>query len=75
MSEPTGSPRPLPEPATVPRLAFRLDEVALSLGLSRRTLERERSAGRMPKPDMRVGKMPLWRPDTIREWVERGGRL
>jgi predicted DNA-binding transcriptional regulator AlpA len=53
------------------RLALRLDELAAALGISRRTLERERSAGRFPAPDLRIGKMPLWRPETIRAWIER----
>ena len=59
-------------PAT--RLALRLDEVARALGVSRRAIERERSAGRFPKPDLTIGRMPLWRPETIRAWIEGGGR-
>lgn len=54
-------------------LTWRLDVIAKALGISRRTLERERSAGRFPPPDLTVGKMPLWRPETIRRWVEGGG--
>ena len=70
----TPDPKPIKSPVTpVERLAFRLDEVAAALGISRRTLERERSAGRFPRPDLRVGKSPLWRPETIRHWVEGGG--
>jgi hypothetical protein len=42
-------------------------------GVSRRTIERERSAGRFPLPDLHIGKAPLWRPETIRRWVEGGG--
>jgi predicted DNA-binding transcriptional regulator AlpA len=53
------------------RLTYRLDELAAALGISRRTLERERSVGRFPAPDLRIGKMPLWRPETIRAWIER----
>ncbi|QDV34762.1 hypothetical protein ElP_26570 [Tautonia plasticadhaerens] len=56
----------------VERLALRLDEVAAALGLSRRVLERERSARRFPNPDRVVGKMPLWAPETIRRWVAGG---
>ena len=56
------------------RLTWRLSEVASTLGISRRALERERSAGRFPRPDLVVGKMPLWKPQTIRRWVEGGGR-
>ena len=59
---------------TQKRLTLRLDEVAESFGVSRRTIERERSAGRFPRPDLTIGRMPLWCPETIRAWVEGGGR-
>lgn len=57
----------------VDRLTYRLDELSRALGVSRRTLERERAAGRLPKPDLQIGRMPLWRCETIRRWIERGG--
>lgn len=60
---------PLPD-----RLALRQAEIARSLGISRRTLERERSAGRFPKPDLTIGKAPLWKPETIRRWIDSGGK-
>jgi predicted DNA-binding transcriptional regulator AlpA len=56
------------------RLGLRLAELAKSLGVSRRTLERERSAGRFPPPDISIGKAPLWKPETIRRWIDTGGR-
>jgi predicted DNA-binding transcriptional regulator AlpA len=56
------------------RLAYRLAELATSLGISRRTLERERSAGRFPRPDLTIGKAPLWKPETIRRWIDSGGK-
>jgi hypothetical protein len=59
----------------VDRMTLRLDELADALGVSRRVLERERSAGRVPPPDLLIGKMPLWRVETVRAWLERGGRL
>ncbi len=62
-----------PQPFGVERLAWRLSDVARALGVSRRTIERERSAGRFPAPDLRLGKAPLWQPQTIRRWVEGGG--
>jgi predicted DNA-binding transcriptional regulator AlpA len=74
------SPRPVEGNPDAPpdhlagRVTIRLDEVASLLGISRRVLERERSAGRFPRPDMTIGRMPLWKPDTIRAWVEGGGR-
>jgi predicted DNA-binding transcriptional regulator AlpA len=55
-------------------MALRIEEVADVLGVSRRGIERERAAGRFPKPDAIVGRMPLWKPETIRAFLERGGR-
>jgi predicted DNA-binding transcriptional regulator AlpA len=63
----------LPDAAVVGRLTLRLDELAKALGVSRRAIERERAAGRFPKPDMTMGRMPLWRPETIHQWIEGGG--
>jgi predicted DNA-binding transcriptional regulator AlpA len=57
-----------------PRMTLRLDEVAASLGVCRRAIERERAAGRFPLPDARLGKVPLWKPETIQAWLERSGR-
>ena len=62
--------RPRVEPLT-----YRLEDLVDALGLSRRFLERERAAGRFPKPDLRLGKAVLWRVETIRTWIERGGRV
>jgi predicted DNA-binding transcriptional regulator AlpA len=55
-------------------LTLRLDELASALGVSRRAIERERSAGRFPRPDLTIGKMPLWQPESVRQWIERGGQ-
>lgn len=69
----------LPDAATpapglhVERLTLRINEVAEALGVSRSAIERERRAGRFPRPDLTVGRMPLWRPETIRAWIENGG--
>jgi predicted DNA-binding transcriptional regulator AlpA len=68
------SPVATPLDALASRLALRLDDVAAALGVSRRTIERERWAGRFPPPDRKIGKMPVWAPETIRDWLERGGR-
>lgn len=56
-----------------------IEDWSAALGCSRRMVERMRSAGRIPKPDVMVGKMPRWRPETFRRWIDaqakgRGGR-
>lgn len=56
----------------VPRMALRLDEIAEAIGISRRGIDRERSAGRFPRPDRVVGKVPLWAPTTVADWLQRG---
>jgi hypothetical protein len=57
----------------VERLAYRINEVANSIGVSRRTVERERSAGRFPLPDLHIGKAPLWTKKSLELWMEKGG--
>ena len=72
---PRSNQSPTPEAAPPERLTYRLDELAKALGVSRRTIERERSAGRFPKPCKIFGKRtPLWSVQSIREWIEGGGR-
>ena len=75
MSRKPSPPPEAPTSAVAPeaRLTLRLAELAHALGISRRTLERERSAGRFPAPDLAIGKAPLWKPETIRAWIEGGG--
>jgi len=51
-----------------------LDDLCVIHRCSRRTIEREKSAGRLPMPDDDVGKMPRWRPETIRRSIAEGGR-
>lgn len=48
-----------------------LDDLAEIMGLSRRTVERMRAAGELPRP-MIVGKRTArWKRSTIDAWVER----
>jgi hypothetical protein len=56
----------------IERLALRIDEVAAAIGMSRRAIERERSAGRWPLADLQIGKAPLWRVETIRDYLSSG---
>jgi len=51
-----------------------ISDLAEVLKCSRRGVERLRASGRVPKPDLVVGRMPRWRPGTIRKWIDRGGR-
>ncbi len=55
-------------------MALRLDAVAEALGISRRQLERERAAGRFPRPDRIVGaRTPIWKLETVRQWLDQKG--
>jgi predicted DNA-binding transcriptional regulator AlpA len=46
------------------------------LRCSRREVERMKSAGKLPPPDFKVGRMPRWKPETVRRWIDEqaGGR-
>jgi predicted DNA-binding transcriptional regulator AlpA len=57
----------------LPKLAYRIDEVAKALSVGRRTIEKLRAAGRFPKPDRHIGKCPVWAPQTIAQWVQQRG--
>jgi len=56
------------------RLTYRMLDLVKLTGLSRRMIERERSAGRFPAPDKTVGRVPLWRCSTIDAWLSSGNR-
>ncbi len=60
-----------PAPAVEPLLSKR--DVAAALGCEIRTVERLASAGRFPRPDVRVGRLPRWKAETIRRWIDQGG--
>ena len=51
-----------------------VDDLARVLNGSRRTVERMRAAGKLPRPDLHIGKCPRWKPETIRQWIEGGGK-
>jgi predicted DNA-binding transcriptional regulator AlpA len=38
---------------------------------SQRTIDRLRASGRLPRPDLHIGRSPRWRPDTIRSWIDQ----
>jgi hypothetical protein len=52
------------------KLLWGWDDIAALTGLSRRLLEQQVSARRMPGPDIRVGRRALFRPATIIAWLE-----
>jgi predicted DNA-binding transcriptional regulator AlpA len=54
---------------TSERFSLRVGEVAETIGISRRSFERLRAAGKFPPPDRQVGRMPLWRPATVDRWL------
>jgi hypothetical protein len=49
------------------------DDLARVLNAGRRTVERLRNTGKLPQPDLYVGKMPRWSPETISQWIGGGG--
>jgi hypothetical protein len=51
-----------------------INDLAALLNCSRRLIESMRAAGKVPKPDFKAGKMPRWRAETIRRWIEDGGK-
>jgi predicted DNA-binding transcriptional regulator AlpA len=51
-----------------------VEGLAKILSVSRRTIERQRSAGNFPRPDLYIGKMPRWQPETVRRWIAAGGK-
>jgi len=56
----------------IPTLVTR-DDIADALRVDKRTLDRLRSAGKLPKPDLFIFRSSRWRPETIRAWIESGG--
>jgi hypothetical protein len=46
-----------------------IEDWAIVLVCSRREIERMRSSGQLPAPDLHVGKMPRWLPSTVRDWL------
>ena len=46
-------------------------DVADLMGLSVETIKSHRAAGGMPDPDYVVDQKPLWRRETIDQWIAR----
>jgi len=67
-----GESRNMPaQTAAVPQLDdhLRPRDLAKKLGVSLRTIERERAAGRFPEPTLRIGRCVAWSTEVIRQWV------
>jgi predicted DNA-binding transcriptional regulator AlpA len=60
------------EPAVVPRLLWGWPEIPSMTGIPRSTLERLLAAGKFPKPVLRVGRRPFWKPADVIRWAEGG---
>jgi hypothetical protein len=69
---PPGS-TPTGERSPIERLTYRVDDLAERLGVSRRLIEKARSAGKIPPADLKLGRVPLWRVETIQAWLANGG--
>lgn len=79
MTDATPSDRPTAPSGLVPAAAIepllRVCDLERVLVCSRREVERMRASGRLPKPDLLVGRRSLrWRPETLRRWLKEGGR-
>ena len=68
------------QPTTSPALAASIEplltkaDVAKILRVNPRTIDRMRSAGRLPKPDLILKRSGRWKPSTIRALIEAGGQ-
>jgi predicted DNA-binding transcriptional regulator AlpA len=52
------------------KLRWTWADVEALTGTSKRWMQREISAKRMPAPDLRCGRCAGWRPATIRAWMD-----
>jgi hypothetical protein len=54
---------------------LRVVDLERVLNCDRRTIERMRASGRLPQPDLFVGRRsPRWRAETVRAWINAGGK-
>jgi hypothetical protein len=54
--------------------ALEIDDWSVLFGCSRREVERLRAAGKLPPPDLKVGKSPKWLPASVRKFLEKQAR-
>jgi hypothetical protein len=65
--------RPEVSPASALEPLLNFDDITTFLSCGLRTVERWKAAGKLPKPDLMIGRSPRWKPETIRRWVDGGG--
>ena len=56
-----------------PRLVLWRRDLAQTLGIGMRTLDKLRSNGTIPSPDVQLGGRMGWRSRTIEAWLEERG--
>ena len=49
-------------------------DVATFLGIAPSTIRAYVARGQMPAADRRIGREPVWRPETIRQWQSQRPR-
>jgi predicted DNA-binding transcriptional regulator AlpA len=49
-------------------------DVAAFLGIAPSTIRAYVARGQMPAADRRIGREPVWRPETIRQWQSQRPR-
>ena len=60
-----------PSPAPSAPLLYSREQLCEVLGISRATLDRLQSAGKVPRP-LRLGGQRRWRAEVIHQWIAAG---
>jgi predicted DNA-binding transcriptional regulator AlpA len=45
-------------------------DICRVLSCSQRSLDRLRASGRLPRPDLFIGRSPRWKAEAIRRWID-----
>lgn len=57
-----------------PTPMFSPESYADYLGIGRRTFQSWRAAGKLPPPDLAIGRVLRWRPETVTSWLATQAR-
>ena len=60
-------------PPSIERL-ITIEDWATALVVSVPTIERLRHNKKIPPPDVMIGRLPRWKPSTVRDWIQGGGK-